>query len=118
MSAPAQPSFTALYQSYLDAYNAKSFDGALSHLSESFTVTFQGKPVPATRPDLEKAWRDDWAQEGPPVKLEDCEDFDQGLRCTMINGRRGMKAKVVVYFAKEEGVWKQTKHELLEVEKL
>ena len=113
-----RPSFTTLYKAYLAAFNSHSLPETFAHLSPNIRITYLSNPIDSSAAALEKAYTDHWAVLKAPIVALAIEEFEEGVRCTLLDEGAGKVAKVVYWYAQEDGgnEWKHIKHEILEVQ--
>jgi hypothetical protein len=79
-------------------------------------VTVLSNPVDSSRGALEKAITNHWAVLQAPITALEIEEFEEGVRCTLLDESAGKIAKVVYWYALEDDGWKQVKHDIWEVQ--
>jgi len=111
-----QPSFVALFNDYLTAFNEHSLEKTLSFLSPSIVVYMGDKLVCSSHEEASRAYLDHWSQLSHPVivhaRLEETED---GVVVVLDDVDRGRRATVQYHFAQEGVEWLHIRHDVKEV---
>ncbi|RPA83976.1 hypothetical protein BJ508DRAFT_323970 [Ascobolus immersus RN42] len=113
---PIRPSFTELFEQYLETYNTHDIYATLSYLSEGCVSYYRNQPILMSPLDFETAYRQHWDKSTDPVMILDIEEFSHGVYVVMqeIGKKRRRSACRYWYGLEADGVWRQVRHEVLE----
>jgi hypothetical protein len=111
-----QPSFTALFNDYLAAFNEHDLEKTLSFLSLSIVVYIGDKLVHSSREEAVSAYLGHWNELSHPITVHgEIEETEDGVIVMLDDVDRGGRATVQYHFAKEGGVWLHVRHDVKEV---
>lgn len=92
------------FKAYLEAFNAKSYEGIKSYIHPDCTVNFRGKKIPQSREDMLPTYPAHWKKWPSAVELREIRPIKDGVWTMLRNPDDGNDIEVE-YFYNEEGLF-------------